>query len=67
MDKYIKNVLKELNQFIVELSFDEKTIDLLSDNNKLDMIFKIMEENIIKVVEEKEEFEKEEKKIWKKK
>lgn len=62
LDKYIKNVLKELNQFILELSFDEKTIDLLSDNNKLDMLFKIMEENIIKVVEEKEEFEKEEKK-----
>ena len=63
LDKYIKNVLKELNIFIIELSLDESTIDILSDNNRLDTLFKIMEENILKVVEEKEEFEKEEKKI----
>ena len=63
LDKYIKNVLKELNIFIVELSLEEKTVDILSDNNRLDTLFKIMEENILKVVEEKEEFEKEEKKL----
>ena len=63
MDKYIKNVLKELNIFIIELAFDEKTVDILSDNSRLDNLFKIMEENILKVVEEKEDFEKEEKKI----
>ena len=63
LDKYIKNVLKELNIFIIELAFDEKTVDILSDNSRLDNLFKIMEENILKVVEEKEDFEKEEKKI----
>ena len=63
LDKYVKIVLKELNIFIIELDFDEKTIDILSDNNRLDNLFKIMEENILKVVEEKENFEKEEKKI----
>lgn len=63
LDKYIKNVLKELNIFIIELSLDEKIVEILSDNNRLDTLFKIMEENILKVVEEQEEFEKEEKKI----
>ena len=63
LDKYVKNVLKELNIFIIELSLDEKTVEILSDNNRLETIFKIMEENILKVVEEQEEFEKEEKKI----
>ena len=63
LDKYIKIVLKELNIFIIELSLDEKTEEILSDNNRLETLFKIMEENILKIVEEKEELEKEEKKI----
>ena len=62
LNKYIKNVLKELNIFIVELSLDEKAVDILSDNNKIDIVFSIMEDNILKIVEEKEEFEKEEQK-----
>ena len=35
LDKYIKIVLKELNIFIIELSLDEKTEEILSDNNRL--------------------------------
>jgi len=63
LDKYIKNVLRELNIYVSQLTFDEKAIDFLSDNNRLDSLFTIMEENILKVVEEKEDFEKEEEKI----
>jgi len=63
LNNYIKNVIKELNIFMSESSLDEKTIEVLSDNKKLDSIFKIMEENILKVMEEKEEFEKDDEKI----
>jgi len=63
LNNYIKNVIKELNIFMSESSLDEKTVEVLSDNKKLDSIFKIMEENILKIMEEKEEFEKDEEKI----
>ena len=63
LNNYIKNVLKVLNIFINESSFDEKTVEILSDNSRLESLFNTMEDNILKVVEEKAEFEKEEEKI----
>ena len=63
LNNYIKNVIKELNIFMSESSFDEKTVEILSDNKRLESLFKIMEENILKIVEENAEFEKEEEKI----
>ena len=38
-------------------------LDVLSDNNRLEILFQIMEDNILKVFEEKEEFEENEKRI----
>ena len=63
LNNYIKNVIKELNIFMSESSFDEKTVEILSDNKRLESLFKIMEENILKIVDENAEFEKEEEKI----
>jgi hypothetical protein len=63
LNKYIKKVIKELNIFMTETTFDEKTIEILSDNKRLENLFKILEENILKIVKENAEYEKEEEKI----
>ena len=63
LNNYIKKVIKELSIFMTETTFDEKTVEILSDNKRLESLFKIMEENILKVVDENAEFEREEEKI----
>ena len=63
LNKYIKKVIKELNIFMTETTFDEKTVEILSDNKRLENLFKILEENILKIVKENAEYEKEEEKI----
>ena len=40
-------------------SLNEKTLDLLSDNNRLELVFQIMEDNILKVFKEKEKLKQE--------
>ncbi len=54
---HIKNVLNEVNELIVELSLDDKAIDILSDKERIEMFFSIMQDNILQVFGEKEKFE----------
>ena len=63
LNKYIKKALNELNLYLKEISLNEKTLDLLSDNNRLELLFQIMEDNILQVFKKREAFEAEEKKI----
>ena len=63
LNTYIKKALNELNLYLKEISLNENTLDLLSDNNRLEILFQIMEDNILQVFKEKEKFEKEEKRI----
>ena len=61
LNKYIKKALNELN--LKEISLNEKTLDILSDNNRLELLFQIMEDNILQVFKQREAFEAEEKRI----
>ena len=63
LNKYIKKALNELNLYLKEISLNEKTLDILSDNNRLELLFQIMEDNILQVFKQREAFEAEEKRI----
>ena len=63
LNKYIKKALNELNLYLKEISLNEKTLDILSDNNRLELLFQIMEDNILQVFKKREAFEAEEKRI----
>ena len=63
LNQYVKKALKELTTFLEKISLNEKMLDLLADNNRLEVLFQIMEDNILKVFEEKEKFEENEKKL----
>ena len=55
--------MNELSTYLEKISLNEKMLDVLSDNNRLEILFQIMEDNILKVFEEKEKYEEEQKKI----
>ena len=63
LNLYIKKALNELSTYLEKISLNEKMLDVLSDNNRLEILFQIMEDNILKVFEEKEKYEEEQKKI----
>ena len=63
LNRYIKKALTELNLYVKEISLNEKTLNVLSDNNRLELVFQIMEDNILQVFKKREEFESEEKRI----
>ena len=63
LNLYIKKALNELSTYLEKISLNEKMLDVLSDNNRLEVLFQIMEDNILKVFEEKEKYEEEQKKI----
>ena len=63
LNRYIKKALTELNMYVKEISLNEKTLNVLSDNNRLELVFQIMEDNILQVFKKREEFESEEKRI----
>ena len=60
---YIKKALDELNLYLKEILFNENALAILSDNNRLEILFKIMEDNILQVFKQKEKLEEEEKRI----
>ena len=60
---YIKKVLEEMDLYLKEILLNEKTLDILSDNNRLEILFEIMEQNILKVFEEKEKLKQEQKRM----
>ena len=63
LNKYIKKALNELNSYLKEISLNEKSLDLLSDNNRLELLFQIMEDNILQVFKQRDQLETEEKLI----
>ena len=63
LNRYIKKALTELNLYVKEISLNEKTLNVLSDNNRLELVFQIMEDNILQVFKKREELESEEKRI----
>ena len=63
LNRYIKKALTELNMYVKEISLNEKTLNVLSDNNRLELVFQIMEDNILQVFKKREELESEEKRI----
>ena len=60
---YIKKALDELNLYLKEILFNENALAILSDNNRLEILFKIMEDNILQVFKQKEKLEEEDKRI----
>jgi hypothetical protein len=60
---YIKKALEELNLYLKEILFNENALAILSDNNRLEILFKIMEDNILQVFKQKEKLEEEDKRI----
>ena len=60
---YIKKALDELNLYLKEILFNENALAILSDNNRLEILFKIMEDNILQVFKQKEKLEEEHKRI----
>ena len=58
LNTYIKKALNELNLYLKEISLNENTLDLLSDNNRLEILFQIMEYNILQVFKEKKKKKK---------
>ena len=63
LDNYIKKLIIELSVFLNNTNFDNETMEILSDGKGLENLFKIMEENILKKVNEREDFIKERKEI----
>ena len=63
LNQYVKKALIGLETYLAKISLNERMLDVLSDNNRLEILFQIMEDNILKVFEEKEEFEENEKRI----
>ena len=63
LNQYIKKALDELNLYLKEISLNENAFDLFSDNNRLEILFQIMENNILQVFKQREDFEIAEKRI----
>lgn len=63
LNQYVKKALIGLETYLAKISLNERMLDVLSDNNRLEILFQIMEDNILKVFEEKEKYEEEQKKI----
>ena len=57
LNQYIKKALDELNLYLKEISLNENAFDLFSDNNRLEILFQIMENNILQVFKQREDFE----------
>ena len=63
LSEYVQKALTGLETYLAKISLNEKVLDVLSDNNRLEILFQVMEDNILKVFKEKEEFEENEKRI----
>ena len=63
LDNYITKLVNELSIFINNTNFDNETMEVLSDGTRLESLFKIMEENVLNIVEERENYDKELKEI----
>ena len=63
LNKYIKKALNGLNLYLKEISLNENTLGIFSDNNRLEILFQIMENNILQVFKQREEIETEQKRI----
>ena len=59
LNTYIKNVLEELDLYLKDILLNENTLNELSENNRLEILFQIMEDNILKVFKEKEKLKQE--------
>ena len=65
LNKFIQKALNELSIYMKDVSLDEKILENLTKKNSLILLFKNMEDNILKEFEEKTEHEEEHKKIMK--
>ena len=65
LDKYIQKALDGLTVYLKETSSNEKILDNLTKNNSLILLLKNKENNILKSLEEKSEYEEEQKRIMK--
>ena len=65
LDKYIQKALDGLTVYLKKTSLDEKFLDNLTKKNSLILLLKNKENNILKVSEEKSEYEEEQKRIMK--
>jgi len=65
LDKFIQKALNGLSIYLKEVSLDEKILENLIKKNSLILLFKNMEDNILKIVEEKKDHEEEHMRIMK--